>query len=201
MNFNEYVSEVSSRLAIRKLFVVSLMSSLVTNLILATAIATTQANEKIVVIPAEPTKSFWLDNHSVSTDYLEQMGVFVLQLALNNSPETLDYNLKKLLKYVAPEQRGHTELALLEQARKIRLNNSSTAFLPQKVEVKTQSQVVAVSGTYKQFIGNALASQSEKCFLIDFSYQGSRLWVKTLNQANCKKPFEKLSTEENGGLS
>ena len=113
MNVQEYVSEVSSRLALRTSVVYAFAASLVTNVVLAAGIASIERQERIIVLPAETTKSFWLDNKTVSADYLEQMSIFALQLALNNSPETFDYNVKKLLSYVAPKDRGETELQLV----------------------------------------------------------------------------------------
>ena len=115
MNVQEYVSEVSSRLALRTSVVYAFAASLVTNVVLAAGIASIERQERIIVLPAETTKSFWLDNKTVSADYLEQMSIFALQLALNNSPETFDYNVKKLLSYVAPEDRGETELQLVQR--------------------------------------------------------------------------------------
>lgn len=195
MHINEYVSEISSRLAVRTLFVWVLLASVIVNIILSLCVTFKDTNQKIVVLPAEPTKSFWLDDKTVSADYLEQMGVFVMQLALNNSPETLEFNTKKLLKYVAPEHRGETELSLLTQARKMKANNASAVFLPQSVQIKEQSLTVAVSGNFKQFIGNSKTSEVKRCWAVQFYYEAGRLWVKNLYETNCKKPFEKLSEE------
>lgn len=113
------------------------------------------------MLPAETTKSFWLDNKTVSADYLEQMSIFALQLALNNSPETFDYNVKKLLSYVAPEDRGETELQLVSQGRRLKASNASVHFMPESVEVRPAKLQAAVTGSIRQFIGNSKTSSSE----------------------------------------
>ncbi len=190
MNINEYTSELASRLAVRKLFIFAFAASLLANVILAGGIVATEDKSRVVVLPAEPTKSFWLDHHSVSGEYLEQMGTFIVQLALNNSPETFDYNINQLLKYVDPEERGQIELLLLKQARKMRSANASTSFVPQSIEVMQKAMKVAVHGQVRQFIGNVLTSTTQRCWTVEFSYQGSRLWVRALNESDCKKPFD-----------
>lgn len=194
MNVQEYVSEVSSRLALRSTVLYAFAASLITNIVLAFGIVTIENHERIIVLPAETTKSFWLDDKKVSSDYLEQMSIFALQLALNNSPETFDYNLRKLLSYVAPEDRGDVEIALTAQGRQLKSANASIHFLPQSVEVRPGKMTAAVSGTVRQFIGNTQTSIARKCWIVHFSYQGSRLWVNAIREADCKRPFEAAST-------
>lgn len=201
MNVQEYVSEVSSRLALRTSVVYAFAASLVTNVVLAAGIASIERQERIIVLPAETTKSFWLDNKTVSPDYLEQMSIFALQLALNNSPETFDYNVKKLLSYVAPEDRGETELQLVGQGRRLKASNASVHFMPESVEVRPAKLQAAVTGSIRQFIGNSKTSSMRKCWTVQFSYLGSRLWINTIRESDCRKPFEPLSEDKKGATS
>ena len=110
MNVKEYTTEISARLALRSFFIYAFAASLIVNVILAFGLIVLDKKDRVVVLPAEITKSFWLDANGVSPEYLEQMGLFALQLALNNSPETFEHNQRKLLQYVSPEQRGATEV-------------------------------------------------------------------------------------------
>lgn len=151
---------------------------------------------RIVVLPAEPSKSFWMDDKIVSPEYLEQMSSYLVQLALNNSPETFEHNMTQLLKYADPEKRGDIELMLLKQGRQMKSSNSSTSFIPQSVEVLPRSMKVAVSGNVRQFIGNVLTSTTQKCWTLQFRYAGTRLWVQSMHETNCKKPFENSSKKE-----
>lgn len=196
MNIQEYVSEVSSRLALRSAVIYAFALSIVTNVILSCGIVFSERKDRVVVLPAEITKSFWLDQKTVSADYLEQMSVFALQLALNNSPETFDFNQKKLLSYVAPEERGETELALIAQGRQLKNANASIHFLAESVEVKPTALQASVTGVVRQFIGNTQTSMRKKCWVIQFSYQGSRLWIRSIHESSCKKPFEPLISKE-----
>ena len=100
MNLKEYTTEISARLALRSFFIYAFAASLIVNVILAIGLIVLDKKDRVVVLPAEITKSFWLDADGVSPEYLEQMGLFALQLALNNSPETFEHNQRKLLQYV-----------------------------------------------------------------------------------------------------
>jgi conjugal transfer pilus assembly protein TraE len=148
-----------------------------------------------IVLPAEPTKSFWLDDEKVSPEYLEQMALFVVQLMLNNSPETMRYNVEKVLRYVEPASRGPLEVALTAQARALKQSSASTAFVASSVEVQDGLMRAAVKGRLRRFIASQQTSSSPSCWIVEFHYAGGRLWVKTLKEADCKKPFE-TDTEE-----
>ncbi|WP_462373732.1 type IV conjugative transfer system protein TraE [Turicimonas muris] len=193
MNIHEYTSELASRLAVRKFFIYAFAASLGVNLILAGGIVAMEDKSRVVVLPAEPSKSFWMDDKTVSPEYLEQMSSYLVQLALNNSPETFEHNMTQLLKYADPEKRGDIELMLLKQGRQMKSSNSSTSFIPQSVEVLPRSMKVVVSGNVRQFIGNVLTSTTQKCWTLQFRYAGTRLWVQSMHETNCKKPFENSS--------
>ena len=133
MNVKEYTAEISARLALRSFFIYAFAASLIVNVILAIGLIVLDKKDRVVVLPAEITKSFWLDADGVSPEYLEQMGLFALQLALNNSPETFEHNQRKLLQYVSPEQRGATEVFLTAQGRRMKSANASVHMLPEAV--------------------------------------------------------------------
>ena len=80
MNVKEYTTEISARLALRSFFIYAFAVSLLLNVILAVGLTALDKEDRVVVLPAEITKSFWLDADSVSPEYLEQMGLFALQL-------------------------------------------------------------------------------------------------------------------------
>ena len=168
MNVKEYTTEISARLALRSFFIYAFAASLIVNVILAIGLIVLDKKDRVVVLPAEITKSFWLDADGVSPEYLEQMGLFALQLALNNSPETFEHNQRKLLQYVSPEQRGATEVFLTAQGRRMK------------------------SGNVRQFIGDKLTSMQKKCWIVKFTYRNSRLWLETMQEADCKRPFEPM---------
>ncbi|MCD8338904.1 MAG: type IV conjugative transfer system protein TraE [Burkholderiales bacterium] len=201
MNLNEYSSELAARLAVRQLFVFGFVISLITNLVLGAGLILSENQDRIVVLPAEPTKSFWLDDKTVSPEYLEQMGTFVVQLALNNSPETFEHNITQILKYVEPAFRGDTELALLEQARKLKNDNASTSFLPESVDVQPKAMKVAIHGHVRKFIGNVLVSTTPHCLTAQFNYHSSRLWLHSMAETDCKKPFETAHKNSDGATS
>ncbi len=196
MKFSDYSTEIAARLLVRRVFVYAFFASLLTNVVLAAGLAGIEDKERIVVLPAEPTKSFWMDNRQVSKDYLEQMAVYVLQLVLNNSPETVSSNTKKLLSYVVPDERGQTELMLTKQARRLKSSNASSSFIAESVFADEGNMTVAIAGRNRRFIGSQQTANVKSCWKVAFDYKGSRLWVKTLVETDCADPFEEETEDK-----
>ncbi len=173
MNVKEYTTEISARLAMRSFFIYAFAASLIVNVILAFGLIVLDKKDRVVVLPAEITKSFWLDANGVSPEYLEQMGLFALQLALNNSPETFEHNQRKLLQYVSPDQRGATEVFLTAQGRRMKSANASVHMLPEAVETRAGTMQVSVRGNVRDcllysspliILLRPLSTTKESCF-------------------------------------
>ena len=47
-----------------------------------------------------------MESDRVSSEYLEQMGYFLMQLTLNVTPQSVDHQAKLLLQYAAPASFG-----------------------------------------------------------------------------------------------
>jgi hypothetical protein len=85
----------------RRFLVVLLVGSMLVNLILAVFAVRLAGHERIVVVPPTIHKTFWVESDRVSSEYLEQMGYFLMQLTLNVTPQSVDHQAKVLLQYAA----------------------------------------------------------------------------------------------------
>ena len=84
--------------------VVLLVGSMLVNLVLAVFAVRLSGHERVVVVPPTIHKTFWVESDRVSSEYLEQMGYFLMQLTLNVTPQSVDHQAKVLLQYAAPAQ-------------------------------------------------------------------------------------------------
>ena len=56
-------------------------------------------SERIVVLPPEVKREFWIEGNRFSPEYLEEMAVYFLHLALDVNQSTLPYNTEILTRY------------------------------------------------------------------------------------------------------
>lgn len=76
MNVKEYTTEISARLALRSFFIYAFAASLIVNVILAFGLIVLDKKDRVIVLPAEITKSFWLDARRCLAGVLRADGTF-----------------------------------------------------------------------------------------------------------------------------
>ena len=56
-------------------------------------------SERIIVLPPEVKREFWVEGNRFSSEYLEEMAVYFLRLALDVNQSTLPCNIELLTRY------------------------------------------------------------------------------------------------------
>ena len=118
--------DVASARRATMFLVVLLVGSMLVNLVLAVFAVRLAGHERIVVVPPTIHKTFWVESERVSSEYLEQMGYFLMQLTLNVTPQSVDHQAKVLLQYAAPAAFGGQRTALLAAAERLTRDGAST---------------------------------------------------------------------------
>jgi conjugal transfer pilus assembly protein TraE len=159
-----------------------LAGSIGTNLVLAVALTLADRTHREVLIPPEVTKTFWVESNKASGTYLEQMGLFILRTAFDVTPVSAEYQMRQLLKYVAPASYGSMEAHLMEQAKRIAQNNVSTFFSPTGISVDEKAQRVRFNGVLKTILGDRTVSETPKLYEIAFAMSNGRLYLTEIGE-------------------
>lgn len=199
MNIRQLSNDIAFRTGVKGIFQAMLVVSCATNLFLAIALASADRTHRETMVPPEIKKSFWVEDSKVSNEYLEQMGSFLLQLALDNTPVNVEYNAKMLLKYVAPASYGELEKALLINAKHLKDDNASTMFSPRAVTPNEKENSIAFSGVLTTFIGEKRVSEVQKNYLVKLGYSAGRIYVLELRETDAKQPFKDPDPQQAGG--
>jgi conjugal transfer pilus assembly protein TraE len=172
-------------------FLVALfVGSMLVNLILAALAVRLAGHERVVVVPPTIHKTFWVESDRVSSEYLEQMGYFLMQLTLNVTPQNIDHQAKVLLQYAAPAFYGELRTALLTAAERLKRDGAATVFSAQDLTVDERSLKVGVRGELTTFISDRRVSQVAKGYVIEFQYTGGRVFLKAFRETNPNDPLE-----------
>jgi len=189
MRLNNLSADVAFRTGVRTFVQMMLLASLATNLLLAFAVATADRTHRETLIPPAINKSFWVDDRGASGEYIEQMGLFLLQLSLNNTPVSAEYNARLLLKYASPSSYGELERAMLTLAKQLKDSNASTVFSVRNVTVSEKTQAVAFGGVLTTYIADKRVSEISKTYLVRFANSAGRAFVSELRETDPKQPF------------
>jgi conjugal transfer pilus assembly protein TraE len=190
MRIKQLSNDIAFRTGIKSLFQALMFASIATNLLLSVSLVSADRTHRETIVPPEIKKSFWVEDSKVSAEYLEQMGTFLLQLALNNTPVNSEYNAKMLLKYAAPASYGELEKMLLINAKHLKDDNASTMFSPRSVTPNDRDNSIAFSGVLTTFIGDKRVSELQKNYLVKLGYSGGHIYVLELRETDAKQPFK-----------
>jgi conjugal transfer pilus assembly protein TraE len=137
---------------------------------------------RTLVVPPSINKSFWVERDKASAEYLEQMGTFIAWLVLDVTPSAIDWKKDVLLGYVEPEQHGALKARQEIEALRLKRINASTAFTPQQLVPSEDTQSVVVRGRLRTLVNTQETSNEAKTYLIEFSYAGGRMHLKTFKE-------------------
>lgn len=202
MNANHYLTELTIRTGIKKTVWILLILSLVTNFVLALGMVFTKHTERTIVIPPHIQRSVWFENEKVSKEYLEEMGVFIAQLLLNTTPQTVEKQHGDLLKYVAPNYYQALQKELALSAKYIKQNNFGTWFVPRRVVGYEHNNTVEIEGQFQVAQNDKVTERSQRKLLITFNYENGKVMltgikeeVRQTRQAKPKANVETVASE------
>lgn len=154
------------------------LSSVLLMIVLLQSVFLFLRNEKIIITPPELKESFWVEGNRFSKNYLEEMASFYAHLLLDVSPETLLYQGEIVLRSADPSSYSRLKLKLFQDHKKMKRENSTSHFHPQKAVIDTQNLQVQLEGLMNQYVSGKLVSSYQEKFVIRFSASKGKLFIK-----------------------
>ena len=145
--------------------------------------------ERTILVPPEVHKTFWVSDHKVSAEYLQEMAYWYAGLALNVTPHVADYQKDLFLKYAAPSEYGRLQAEFGARTEFIRKNNAATQFSPQSVMADETAMKVALTGVLLTWVGDKKASEKQTTYVVGFRYLNGRLHVSEFKETSDQDPF------------
>ena len=133
--------------------------------------------EKVVLVPPEINKTFWVTNKEVAPEYLEVMGRFLGQMLLNQSPSSAKHNRDILLKYVSPKFYGALNHKLMKQEKYMLSNDLATRFSLHEIEASTDTNKVVLTGEQTSYIAQKEVKKELVSYEITFDHNGLKYLV------------------------
>jgi conjugal transfer pilus assembly protein TraE len=180
MNINQAAKELEARTGIKKIFFVLLACSVLANAALSVVTLTSKNTHRETLVPPAINKSFWVDGESISQDYLEQMGKFLLDLALNNTPLNCETNRSALLKYTASGSYGPLSTQTAANCKIIAKGRLSNYFSVTSISLKTSERSAVYIGTMTRWLGDKRMPDKAAAYRIKLGYSGGRIYLQEL---------------------
>ena len=145
--------------------------------------------EKIILVPPEINRSFWVNSNSASSEYLEDMAYWYLGLALNISPSSASYQNERFLKYAAPASSGQLQADMGARADYLKKNSTATQFAVRTVKTDTDNLCVSFAGTLATWVSDKKAGDRAANYVICFKFINGKLYVSNFKETTEQDPF------------
>ena len=172
-----------------------LLGSFALNIVIALIALRLVGLERVILVPPTIHKTFWVEREHVSAEYLEQMGYFLIQLVLNVTPQSVDYQSKILLQYAAPAGYGELKTSMAVAGERLKRDGAATVFSARTLNVDQRALKVAVEGQLTTFVSDRRVSEVFKSYLIELQYTQGKIVIKSFKETNANDPLDtKTST-------
>ena len=167
-----------------------LLGSFALNIVIALIALRLIGLERVILVPPTIHKSFWVETEQVSAEYLEQMGYFLIQLVLNVTPQSVDYQSKTLLQYAAPASYGELKTSMAVAGERLKRDGAATVFSARTLNVDQRALKVAVEGQLTTFVSDRRVSEVFKSYLIELQYTQGKIVIKSFKETNANDPLD-----------
>lgn len=133
-----------------------------------------------------------VSSSGVSEDYLEMVTRDTALLALNRSPENLNYWMESILEIAAPEQHGSLKRELMKIIQEQGGSSISQYFTIGTIRVDTENLTSEVTGTLHTVVGSKSVTAEPRRFRFIWKYSGLSLQLKGFGMVT------KAETDEQG---
>lgn len=144
--------------------------------VMFTAAAT--RDREIVLQPILPSQMA-LSSSAVTTEYLEAVTRDTAQLALNRSPETLQYWLDGLVAIAAPESRGPLKADLMRIMEEQKGSQVTQFVTIDWIKTDPEALTSQVGGVLHTIVGSRNVRREHKIFEFRWKYTGVSLRLKS----------------------
>lgn len=202
MKIEKLTADIQARTGVTKTVQAMLGISMLTNVLLAGIFLGQDHSVRTILTPPNVTKTFWVDGKNLGPEYLEQMGIWIVQQYATFTPSTIDSQNNLLLKYVHPSIHGDLAIRFKMAAQKVKADSVSRYFFPREVRISEKANAVVFIGQQDMWIADKKVPESKtKAFLISFQYDGQNTTIKELRETDPRNPFAPVSQEQLNQLS
>ena len=175
------IERTGARLNLAVLICASLLFS---NILLVLLCWYSLAHKTKIIVPANFRTPFVISNNYVDSSYLQQMGLFFIATRLNITPGNILGLHKLLLEYTDSSFYHSFKQVLAMEQDQVLKNKISAVFLVNSTEINPQKLSIIINGKLKRWVGHRKISESLKNYVIKFTYNNSRLSIKSFSELN-----------------
>lgn len=139
---------------------------------------------KILVLPPQISKEFWLTDKQLSESYFEQVSYFIADRVLSISPENANNSLVSIMGFLSnnPKEVKDIKKKIKDQAEFIKRENLYQSFYPQTFKGDYKNNILEVTGNLKIYVGTLFTKEIKDAkFLIEYTINNGKFTIKNID--------------------
>ena len=200
MEITQYKSRLQNLIAQRNGYLVLAAALALISLILVICVFRMINRERIVIVPPVIHQAFWVNSQTVSPEYLSQISSFLVQLRLNMTPSSAEYQREMLLRYTDPAYYGALKNELVEEADHLAKSHTSLIFYPVDISIDVSHLTAEISGDFSATVSNMPLPVQRLSYRLSYRYSQGRLWLQSfqeiIDKTNELKESKQTITQE-----
>lgn len=186
MNINQAAKELEFRTGVKKIMFLLLGASVFANVLLGLMAIANKNTHRETLTPPSIQKSFWVDGEAVSPEYLEQMGKFLLDLAVNNTPLNCETNRSALLKYTGSGSYGSISGQTAANCKIIEKSRLSNFFSVSNIAIRASERAIVFNGSMTRWLNDKRMPDRAGAYRIKLGYSGGRIYLSEIVEIDPK---------------
>lgn len=108
-------------------------------------------NERTVVVPSYLDRKFYVEGNKASTEYIEMMAKYSVELITNFTPDTVKERVNEFMRFISPTVYKDVSTSLLVMVDEATTYKISQYFIPQKMVMQDNNiQIIGLLRKYTQ---------------------------------------------------
>jgi conjugal transfer pilus assembly protein TraE len=182
MNWATYRSALQKMHQHRNGYLLLACGLMLLNILLIILSLSLAGRERIILTPPTIEHSFWVNQKSVSPEYLAEMSTFFIGLRCTVTTSNAALQREILLRYTDPRFYESLKTTLVQEALQLSKNHVSTAFYPVSIKVDEKHFLARVSGDLVTMVGSTTLPTQRVMYQIQYRYDTGRLWVSAFEE-------------------
>lgn len=124
--------------------------------------------DPVKLVPPVIKRPYEIGSSHTNSDYLVDLTDYVVSTIYTVTPETVDHNVKTILKITHPDGYAHLKSELNVAAARVKKERITTIWVGRNEEVQEKSGIVITTGKLKAYIADKLVSEKEKIVRVKY---------------------------------
>ncbi|MHB8879989.1 MAG: TraE/TraK family type IV conjugative transfer system protein [Thermodesulfovibrionales bacterium] len=108
-------------------------------------------NERTVIVPSYLDRKFYVEGNKASTEYIEMMAKYSVELITNFTPDTVKERVNEFMRFISPTVYKDVSTSLLVMVDEATTYKISQYFIPQRMVMQDNSiQIIGLLRKYTQ---------------------------------------------------